>query len=344
MAGSVARRVLSTLDPELAHDVAVVGLRVVGPALRDHTVEDHGMLSQELFGRTFYNPVGLAAGFDKNADAVVAWEKLGLGFAEVGTVTPRPQYGNPKPRIARFPDQGALQNWLGFNNKGSDAAFANLSGYPYGIPIGVSVGRNKTTSNENAIDDYVSAAATVQSRCDYIAGNISSPNTAGPRDHQNEEFIETLLKRLRGVTPKPILIKLSPDLNTEQAVQLARVAVEAGAAGIIATNTTVDYSLLRGAKGQGGVSGRPLKQKSLEMTKALGGALPEGTVLISVGGIESARDAYERLRAGASLVQAYTGFVYHGFELAGEINSGLTKLLRRNGFRDIQEAIGYDVA
>src|SRR5690349_15419310 len=257
-------------------------------------------LHQTLFGRDFPNPVGLAAGFDKDAVAVRAMPALGFGFVEVGTVTPLPQPGNPKPRLFRHPAERSLQNALGFNNGGMAALRRHLEGvYPFSLPLGVNVGKNKATPPERSLDDYETLIRGLHDLCDYLVVNLSSPNTPGLRDLQNEEFVRTLLGLAAGITAKPILVKIAPDLAPIQAVALAGTAVEAGAAGIIATNTTIDYSLIPGAKDFGGLSGRVLREKSFGVFEAVARALFGKTVLISVGGIDSGAEAYRRLRAGA---------------------------------------------
>ncbi len=328
------------LDPESAHSLTKKWLKASGFGVPKNAVEDK-RLSQRLFGREFRNPVGLAAGFDKEAELIKQMAKIGFGFVEVGTVTPRAQPGNPKPRIVRFEEQQALQNWLGFNNRGMFDIYNNLHGYPYSIPVGVNVGKNKDVPNERAVEDYKNCIEKLHGRSDYLTINISSPNTVGLRDLQNEKFVTSLLKAAKRITRKPIFIKISPDMKKGQGVALANAAIKNGATGIIATNTTIDYSLIKGARNQGGISGRPLREKSYKMIKELGGELPRKAILVSVGGIDSAKEAYSRILAGASLIQVYTGLVYNGFELVNEINKGLLALLEKDGFKDVSEAVGY---
>jgi dihydroorotate dehydrogenase len=287
--------------------------------------------------------VGLAAGFDKDAVAVRAMPALGFGFVEVGTVTPLPQPGNPKPRLFRHSSQASLQNALGFNNGGMAAMRERLERvHPAPLPLGVNVGKNKATPPEKALDDYETLIRGLHDLCDYMVVNLSSPNTPGLRDLQNEDFVRAILEMAKGITAKPVLVKIAPDLETAQAVALAETAVAAGAAGIIATNTTVDYSLLPGAKDFGGLSGRVLREKSFGIFQAVAQALFGKAVLISVGGIDSGAEAYRRIRAGASLVQIYTALVYQGPSLPRRVNEELLRLMERDGVKGIQEVIGAD--
>lgn len=316
----------------------------IAAVLARRNLVDAAPLRQTLFGREFANPVGLAAGFDKDAVAVRAMPALGLGFVEVGTVTPLPQPGNPKPRLFRHAAQESLQNALGFNNGGMAAMRARLERvYPASLPLGVNVGKNKATPPEKALDDYEALIRGLHDLCDYMVVNLSSPNTSGLRDLQNEDFLRAVFGLARGITAKPILVKIAPDLQPAQAVALAETAVEAGAAGIIATNTTVDYSLVPGAKDFGGLSGRVLKEKSFAIFQAVARALFGRAVLISVGGIDSGAEAYRRLRAGANLVQVYTALVYQGPSLPRRINEELLRLMERDGVKGISEVIGAEL-
>lgn len=346
---STFRRLLFRLDSESAHGLGIAALRTLQAvpglprALARRNLVDGAPLRQTLFGHEFLNPLGLAAGFDKDAVAVRALPALGFGFVEVGTVTPLPQPGNPKPRMFRHPDCASLQNALGFNNRGLDALRRRLESlYPLPFPLGVNVGKNKATPPGNALDDYEILIRGLHPFCDYLVVNLSSPNTPGLRDLQNETFLRDVFGIAKAITAKPVLIKISPDLDPAQAVALAETAVEAGAAGIIATNTTVDYSLVPGAKDFGGISGQALREKSFQILDALARALFGKTVLISVGGIDSGAEAYRRLRAGASLVQLYTALVYEGPGLPRRINEELLRLMERDGIKEIREMIGAD--
>ena len=340
---------LFRLDPETAHHLVTGALKVGQrfPSLLKslagaEPVEDK-RLEQQIFGRTFPNPVGLAAGFDKNGELVRAMGLLGFGYTEVGTVTPRPQPGNPKPRIWRHVREEALQNAMGFNNEGIDAMRRNLErARPFPIPVGVNVGKNKRTPEADALEDYRKGLSAFADLADYLVVNISSPNTPGLRDLQNERFIEELFAMGREVTDKPILLKIAPDMSEEAAVALCTKAVESGAAGIVATNTSVDYSLVRNPEAVGGISGRPIREKSFRIFEAIAKELYGKTLLISVGGIDSGYEAYRRIRAGASLVQVLTGLIYRGPGLPGLINKTLLHLLEKDGFANIGEAVGAD--
>ncbi|MBD3801077.1 MAG: quinone-dependent dihydroorotate dehydrogenase [Campylobacterales bacterium] len=340
---------LFKLQPETAHHVVATLLRTanVCPSLFNRWLEKHfvadPILNQELFGRTFPNPIGLGAGFDKNATMIRGIQALGFGYTEIGTVTPQPQPGNPKPRIFRHVEEETIQNAMGFNNEGMYKVQQRLKArYPFTTPIGVNIGKNKVTPEQNAISDYTQLIRGLHDLGDYLVINISSPNTPGLRDLQNETFIAELFAEAKALTDKPILLKIAPDMTPEQAVALATLAVEKGADGIIATNTTVDYSLVAHPKSIGGLSGKVLKEKSFTIFEAVAKELFGKTVLISVGGINSADEAYRRIKAGASLIQVYSALIFKGPELIGEINRGLVDLLKRDGYSNISEAIGAD--
>ncbi|OHE15564.1 MAG: dihydroorotate dehydrogenase (quinone), partial [Sulfurimonas sp. RIFOXYD2_FULL_37_8] len=300
-------------------------------------------LKQELFGRTFLNPVGLGAGFDKNATMIRAIQILGFGFTEIGTVTPKPQAGNPKPRMFRHVEEGSIQNAMGFNNDGLLSVQKRLKErFPFTTPIGINIGKNKTTSDAEAINDYITLIKALHELGDYLVINISSPNTPGLRDLQNEEFITRLFAEAKEITNKPILLKIAPDMSKEDAVALTTLAVAKGADGIIATNTTVDYSLVKNPQSIGGLSGAVLREKSFEIFEAIAKELYGKTTLISVGGISSAKEAYRRIKAGASLVEIYSGLIFHGFDMIKDINTELTELIKADGYANITEAIGSD--
>ena len=340
---------LFKLQPETAHHLVEYFLRganilpsAYNPWIEDHFIQ-HDSLTQKLFGRTFLNPVGLGAGFDKNATMIRGMQALGFGFTEIGTVTPQPQAGNPKPRMFRHIEEESVQNAMGFNNDGMYKAERRLQErFPFSTPIGVNIGKNKTTEDTSAISDYTVLIKNFKDLCDYLVINISSPNTPGLRDLQNETFIKELFAEAKKLTDKPILLKIAPDMTPEQAVELSTMAVDAGAAGIIATNTTIDYSLVSNPEAIGGISGAVLKEKSFKIFEAVAKALYGKAVLISVGGIDSAEEAYKRIKAGASLVQIYSALVFHGPTLIRNINIGLIELLQADGFSNITEAIGVD--
>jgi dihydroorotate dehydrogenase len=345
------KKILFKLDPETAHTMASLGLRAVAHcpiALRmfkEHYFVDDKMLHQKLFGRTFKNPVGLGAGFDKDGQYITAMPTLGFGFTEIGTVTPKPQPGNPKPRLFRLPDEESLQNAMGFNNKGSHYMIQRLKKlYFFDYPVGINIGKNKVTPEDQALSDYETLFKAFKGYGDYIVINISSPNTPGLRDLQNENFINAIFAMAKQITDQPVFLKIAPDMEVEDAVRLCKVAVDAGAAGIIATNTTIDYSLTDSPhkRSFGGISGALLTEKSYQLFRALGKELYGKTLLISVGGIDSAEEAYRRIKAGASLVQVYSMLIYRGPGLIKEINEGLIKLLKQDGYTHISEAIGAD--
>jgi len=343
------KKILFKLDPETAHSVAGLGLRGVAHcptlmrAIKNRHFVTAPILQQEIFGRTFQNPVGLGAGFDKDGEYITAMPTLGFGFTEIGTVTPKPQSGNAKPRLFRLIEESSIQNAMGFNNKGKEFMVRQLNKlYFFDYPVGINIGKNKLTSEEDALKDYETLFRTFKEYGDYIVINISSPNTPGLRDLQNEQFIQDIFALAKRITTQPVLLKIAPDMTPEDAIALCKTAVEAGAAGIIATNTTIDYSLTTHAKDFGGISGALLTEKSYALFRAIGKELYGKTLLISVGGIDSAEEAYRRIKAGASLVQVYSMLIYKGPALIKEINEGLVKLLQADGYRHISEAIGAD--
>jgi dihydroorotate dehydrogenase len=303
-------------------------------------------LAQRLWGLDFANPVGLAAGYDKDARVPDAMLRLGFGFVEVGTVTPRPQPGNPKPRLFRLEQDQAIINRMGFNSGGLDAACERLSRRIRSGIVGVNLGKNRDT--DDATDDYGDGILRAARLADYLVVNISSPNTPGLRELQRRAMLGSLLDRLLSVRETtgrrvPLLLKIAPDLTSEECRDIAQVVLEAGIDGLIVSNTTVERPLdlfSRHAHEAGGLSGRPLFAPSTallaEMYRLTQGRLP----LIGVGGIANAEDAYAKIRAGASLVQLYTALVFAGPALVNKIKSGLAGLLRSDGFGSIAEAVG----
>ena len=341
------KKIMFKFEPEIAHTIAGVGLKAINycPPLFNYLAKQNfiesRVLKQELFGTTFYNPVGLAAGFDKNADYIKAMAALGFGYTEVGTVTPRPQPGNPKPRLFRLIEENSIQNAMGFNNKGSYYMLKQLKKNRFFCyPIGINIGKNKTTPEIEALKDYETLFKAFRDYGTYIVINISSPNTPGLRDLQNETFIKEVFKIGKSITTKPILLKIAPDMSENDAIALSKVAISAGADGIIATNTTIDYSLTSNAKDFGGISGELLKEKSFKIFDAIASELYGKTTLISVGGISDAKEAYKRIKAGASLIQIYSALIYKGPSLIKEINLELIKMIKADGFNNIKEAIG----
>jgi dihydroorotate dehydrogenase len=347
---------LFRFDPEPTHGLTIAALRLVQAVpgatrlLAGRRRVADPALRQTLLGLEFPNPVGLAAGFDKDAVVIDAMAALGFGFVEVGTVTPSPQAGNPRPRLWRYPAERSLQNALGFNNQGLEAMRRRLERRgdrrALQAPLGVNVGKGRDTAASEALADYAALLRGLGDLADYLVVNLSSPNTPGLRDLQNETFVRDLLGAARAVTPAPVLVKLAPDLDPEAAAGLAAAAVAAGAAGIVATNTSTDYALLPGARSAGGLSGQVLREKSRRVCGAIARRLRAagGAVLISAGGVDSGAEAYARVRAGASLVQLYTALVYEGPSLPGRINRELLALLARDGFSHIGQAVGADLA
>lgn len=268
---------------------------------------------------------------------------LGFGHVEYGSVTPKSQIGNPKPRCFRFVEQESVQNAMGFNNDGAEKIRERVGEiYPFATPLGANIGKNKTTSPEDTINDYEILIDTFKDVCDYIVINISCPNIIGLRDLQNEEFIKELFTMAKSKTDKAVLLKVSPDLDAKDAINICQVAIDNGADGIIATNTTVDYSLLPDAKDFGGISGKVLEPKSSALFEELAREFYGKTILISCGGIDSAEIAYKRIRMGASLVQIYTSFIFKGPKLNADISKGILELMDKDGFAHISEAIGAD--
>jgi dihydroorotate dehydrogenase len=342
-----AKKVLFQFNPETAHFIGGMALKalpyapIILKAMKNHYFVEDPSLTQNLFGRKFANPVGLAAGFDKNGEYITAMPTLGFGYTEIGTVTPKPQIGNAKPRLFRLKEERSIQNAMGFNNRGAEFMVKRLNKlYFLDYPIGINIGKNKLTSEEDALKDYETLLHTFKNYGDYIIINISSPNTPGLRDLQNEKFITDLFTMAKTITDQAIFLKIAPDMEAQDAIDLCTTAVNAGAAGIIATNTTIDYSLTKNAKDFGGISGALVREKSYELFKAIGKELYGKTILISVGGIETAEDAYRRIKAGATLIQVYSMLIYNGPKMIKEINEGIIRLLKEDGYSHISEAIG----
>jgi len=327
---ALTRPFLFCLDAERAHDVA---LRAIEAAWRSGLnpllATRPAPLPTEVFGLRFDNPVGLAAGLDKNGAYVDALAALGFGFVEVGTTTPRPQAGNPKPRMFRLPEHEAVINRLGFNNQGVDALVRNVERTKFSGVLGINIGKNKDTPNERAIDDYLFCLERVYARANYITVNISSPNTQGLRDLQEEETLKRFIGTLREAQErlgarhgrKPMLLKIAPDLAEAELDGIAEVLRTSGIDGVICTNTTIERSAVAGhrhAGEAGGLSGRPLLAKSTAVLKAMAARLGPSIPLVGVGGIARGADAATKADAGAALVQFYTGLVYRGPQLIGE--------------------------
>jgi dihydroorotate dehydrogenase len=352
------RPALFSLDAERAHELAIAALQqpLVVRALRWLAQPPaDGRLAQQVFGLSFDNPLGLAAGLDKQGAAAAAWAALGFGFVEVGTVTPRPQPGNPRPRLFRLPDDRAIINRFGFNSLGAAEVARNLAAtWPVTPRVGVNLGRNRQTPNEQAADDYMRTVEVLHPYADFFVVNVSSPNTSGLRDLQESRalraLVEQVVRRASEMTTRkaiPILVKISPDMAAEDLFASVDAALEGGAAGIVATNTTLSRDRLRSAASlrneTGGLSGAPLKDAANAACRLLYGHVGRRVPIVGVGGIFSADDAYERMRAGASLVQIYTGLIYEGPGLVARILRGLSERMRRDGVSHVSEVTGADV-
>jgi dihydroorotate dehydrogenase len=350
----VLRRLLFLVPPERSHELVFAALRGVTTAapvrrrLRRRLAPTDPLLASTVFGVRFPGPLGLAAGFDKDGIGLNAWGALGFGYAEIGTVTAHPQPGNPAPRLFRLPADRALLNRLGFNNHGAAALAARLSRHRPDVPIGVNIGKTKSTPPEHAAGDYRASARLVGPLATYLVVNVSSPNTPGLRDLQAVESLRGILTAVLAETSTPVLVKIAPDLADSDIDDIADLAVELGLAGIVATNTTVSRDGLStpGADrlGSGGISGPPVAHRAAEVLRRLYGRVGNRLTLISVGGIETVDDAWDRITAGASLLQGYTGFIYGGGLWAKHIHDGLAVRLREGGFASLSEAVGSAAA
>lgn len=329
-------------DPETIHHFVFGMLKFVNKIpgvsalIRSMYLVEDKRLERELFGLKFKNPVGLGAGFDKDAKLIDELANLGFGFIEIGTITPLAQSGNDLPRLFRLPADEALINRMGFNNGGMDAAVERLKNRKSDILVGGNIGKNKLTPNENATDDYVKSYNALYDYVDYFTVNVSSPNTPNLRALQEKEPLKQLLQTLKDINalkvkPKPILLKIAPDLTNEQLDDIVEIVQETKIDGVIATNTTISRENLKTSKatieaiGMGGLSGKPVRTRSTEVIKYLADKSNKSFPIIGVGGIHSAADAIEKINAGASLIQIYSGFIYEGPALIKEINKALLK-------------------
>ena len=324
------RKALFIADPETAHGLALEGLRLGYGVGATHLLCKTKSLPVTVMGLEFPNPVGMAAGMDKNGDYIEALGSLGFGFIEVGTVTPRPQPGNPKPRIFRIQKANAMINRLGFNNKGVDHLVKQVKKHRYKGILGINIGKNFDTPNDKAADDYLTCLEKVYPHADYITINISSPNTKGLRELQDTEQLNSLLAVLNDRRLEladefqkrvPLVVKVAPDLEDEQIPRMAEVVIQNEFDGLIATNTTISRDAVKGmrhADEQGGLSGAPVKEMANHVLAEFRAHLPAGIALIGTGGITNGEDAAEKIQLGAELVQFYTGFVYKGPDLVGD--------------------------
>ncbi|MDA9893479.1 quinone-dependent dihydroorotate dehydrogenase [Flavobacteriaceae bacterium] len=329
--------ILFLFDPEWVHHTVFSTLKLIhripgmGNLIKGFYQVKDQRLERKLFGLTFPNPVGLAAGFDKDAKLYKELSNFGFGFIEIGTLTPKPQPGNPKKRLFRLPEDGGLINRMGFNNEGVEAAIERLKSNK-GILIGGNIGKNKLTPNEEAVSDYVQCFEALFPHVDYFVVNVSSPNTPNLRALQDKEPLTHLLQTLKDLNhskskPKPILLKIAPDLTEEQLVDIIDIITSVKIDGVIATNTTLSREGLHSENKSemGGLSGKPVTKKSTEVIRFLHEKSKNAFPIIGVGGIHSPEDAIEKLEAGASLVQLYTGFVYEGTGVVKRINKAILK-------------------
>ncbi len=344
------RRALFLAPPERIHTLVFAALRgatATAPArqaLRSRLAPQDPVLASTVFGVRFPGPLGLAAGFDKDGLGLDTWGALGFGYAEVGTVTALPQPGNPEPRLFRLSADRALLNRMGFNNHGAGQLALRLARHRPDVPVGVNIGKSKITPPERAAEDYAASARLLGPLAAYLVVNVSSPNTPGLRDLQATESLRPILAAVLAETTTPVLVKIAPDLAEADVDAVADLAAELGLAGIVATNTTISRAGLRtpgvDSLGAGGVSGPPVAQRATEVLRRLYSRAGDRLVLIGVGGIENAEDAWQRITAGASLLQGYTGFVYGGGLWAKHIHDGIAERLHARGFASLSEAVG----
>ncbi len=349
----IFRPLIFKLDPEIAHNLAINFLKFLPKSATVFSLnKNYENLNQKLWDLDFTSPIGMAAGFDKNAEIALTLEKFGFGFIEVGTVTPNAQTGNIKPRIFRLKEDRAIINRLGFNNLGAQNFLKNIDNISQRIscPLGINIGKNKDTLE--ALHDYLQLLEMFYQKASYITINISSPNTKNLRDLQNEDQLDLFLSeimvkkdQLKILHKKnsPILLKIAPDLAIEEQKKIAEIVLKNEIDGLIISNTTIDRDLNLQSKYKneiGGLSGKPLFSKSNEILKNFY-KFTEGKIpLIGVGGISSAADVYEKIKCGASLVQIYSAFIYQGFELVEKIKKELNEMVKKDGYKNIQQAIG----
>jgi dihydroorotate dehydrogenase len=343
------RSLLFNFPAETAHEFGIGSLKIVlkSKAAREFVAgkfacDEFGELQR--FGLTFKNPLGVAAGFDKNGVVVNALGALGFGFVEVGTVTFEAQKGNEKPRLFRLPEDKALINRLGFNNEGTARVIERLKKTNPNCILGVNIGKNKDVPNEAAIENYLKSFELASEVADYVAVNVSSPNTPNLRELQRAENLEELLSALQNrneeLSAKPLLVKIAPDLTEAEIEAIVDVSFRLNLSGIIATNTTIKRENLKTKIDEtGGLSGKPLQNRSTEVVRQIY-KYSKGKLPIVGVGVFTAQDAFEKIAAGACLIQAYTGFVYQGFTFARDVNFALAKILRERGFKNLDEVVG----
>ncbi|MFN3359912.1 MAG: quinone-dependent dihydroorotate dehydrogenase [Pseudanabaenaceae cyanobacterium] len=346
------RPLLFTIDPEQVHNLTIKLGKIICQSqfglrrLSAWFAYDHPYLQQEVMGMKFQNPLGLAAGFDKNAELLPLWQAIGFGFAEVGTITPQPQTGNPRPRLFRLVEDEAILNRMGFNNRGAAAIRESII-KPH-FPVGINLGKQKETPIDLAVQDYLVSFNLLQEKGDYFVINVSSPNTPNLRDLQAIKYLDEIISALTSVNVqrKPLLVKIAPDLSDPDILEIVDLCLARGVAGIIATNTTIAKQNLKSSRfvaEPGGISGAPLQARSTAVISLIyrhsQGRLP----IIGVGGIFSAADAWQKLTAGASLLQVYTGLVYRGPGLIREILQGITERMQQQNITDLKAIIGSTI-
>lgn len=344
------------LPPERIHEIMndflarLQRLPKVRRALARLLVVDDPVLRQTVFGVDFPRPLGLAAGFDKAATAADCWSDIGFGYAELGTITAHAQPGNPAPRLFRLKEDRAILNRMGFNNPGADVVADNLRDRRGDGVIGINLGKTKIVPLDGAVDDYRASARTLGDLADYVVVNVSSPNTPGLRDLQAVETLRPILAAVQEETASPVLVKIAPDLSDDDVLAVADLAVERGLAGIVATNTTISRDGLSTPRsvvakmGAGGISGAPVAERSLDVLRLLRERVGDQLVLIAVGGIETPKQAWERITAGATLLQGYTPLIYGGPDWIRDIHLGLAQQVRRHGLASIADAVGSGLA
>lgn len=345
----IIRPLIFCLPAELAHRLTVRVLSTIGKFIPTSGRDDY-ILSVSAMGLEFSNPFGMAAGFDKNGELPEAVSRLGFGFTEIGTVTPQPQDGNPAPRIFRVPRDEGIINRLGFNNEGHQIVRARLASYkallPNGFPVGVNIGANKDSSDR--IDDYRIGAEVFSELADYLTINVSSPNTPGLRDLQTAKALTQIITQVKEVAGEvPVVLKVAPDLTHDDIAEIAKVALKVKPAALIVSNTTIDRDGMKSSPykwEEGGLSGRPLMQKSTEVLRQFYRHTKGELTLIGVGGVSDAASALEKIKSGASLIQLYTALVYQGPGLIAKLKRELADLLRDEGFASLEDAIGVDVS
>lgn len=342
------KRIFFKFEPEKAHKIAELAMRssalfdgILSITAKNFVFNDE-ILHQKVLGNKFYNPIGLAGGFDKNATMLSPLCSLGFGFLEYGTVTKIPQEGNEKPRLFRLIEDKSLQNSMGFNNDGAAKIAKNLEKkYPFCIPLIANIGKNKDTPLDKAIDDYEYLIKHFNNLCDMFVINISSPNTQNLRLLQEEDFISNIAQCAKEITSKPIILKIAPDMEIDKALNLTSCAVKNKIDAIIINNTSTNYSISPNIKiKKGGISGDLIKELSKEMFSKIAREFYSKITLISCGGIDNAQETYERIKLGANLVEIFTSFIFQGPSVCKNINCELSQLIQQDGFNNISEAVG----